>query len=77
MKIAFICVNYNNSNYTRDYINSALKFRNHCSLKVIIIDNASEKDDMSNSSGSGSNGKIPEYLSKPTIIMCNPNALVY
>ena len=46
MKIAFICVNYNNFNYTRDYINSALKFRNDCFLKIIIVDNASEKDDI-------------------------------
>ena len=21
--------------------------------------------------------KVPEYLSKPTVVMCNPNALVY
>ena len=46
MKIAFICVNYNNFNYTRDYINSALKFINDCFLKIIIVDNASEKDDI-------------------------------
>jgi hypothetical protein len=30
-----------------------------------------------NASESSSSGKIPEYLTKPTIIMCNPNALVY
>ena len=46
MKIAFICVNYNNSNYTKEYINSVLTFRNDCSLKIIIVDNASEKDDI-------------------------------
>jgi hypothetical protein len=28
-------------------------------------------------SESGIKEKIPEYLTKPTIIMCNPNALVY
>ena len=32
-------------------------------------------DSLINSEESGD--KVPEYLSKPTIIMCNPNALVY
>ena len=46
MKICFICVNYNNSNYTKEYVNSILKFKNDCSLKIIIVDNSSGKDDI-------------------------------
>tara|TARA_B110000027_G_scaffold45301_1_gene49820 strand:+ start:542 stop:1354 length:813 start_codon:yes stop_codon:yes gene_type:complete len=46
MKVAFICVNYNNSNYTKEYVNSILKFKNDCSLKIIIVDNNSGKDDI-------------------------------
>ena len=46
MKVAFICVNYNNSNYTKEYVNSILKFKNDCSLKIIIVDNSSGKDDI-------------------------------
>lgn len=46
MKIAFICVNYNNSNHTVEFIKSILKFKNECLYKVIVVDNASQKKDI-------------------------------
>jgi GT2 family glycosyltransferase len=46
MKIAFICVNYNNSNYTKEFVDSVLIFKKDCILKIIVVDNASEKQDL-------------------------------
>lgn len=45
MKIAFICVNYNNSKVTINYILNVLAIKKTHHLKIIIVDNASEKQD--------------------------------
>lgn len=44
----FIAVNYNNSNFTRDYIQSIneIILQSDDSIKIIIVDNASQKDDL-------------------------------
>jgi GT2 family glycosyltransferase len=41
MKIAFICVNYNNSKVTIEYILNLLSIKHEFNIKIIIIDNAS------------------------------------
>lgn len=48
MKLAFICVNYNNSNITKDYISSVLKIKENYNIKIIIVDNNSENSDYNN-----------------------------
>lgn len=48
MKTAFICVNYNNSKVTRDYILNVLGFKDTHDIKIIIVDNASRKEDVNN-----------------------------
>ncbi|WP_316790828.1 glycosyltransferase family 2 protein [Pedobacter frigoris] len=41
MRIAFICVNYNNSKITAQYIESVLAIRNEYDVKIVVVDNAS------------------------------------
>jgi GT2 family glycosyltransferase len=41
---AFICVNYNNSSFTIDYILNILEFQDYL-IKIIVVDNASEEKD--------------------------------
>lgn len=47
MKIAFICVNYNNHQITLNYINNVLRMAEGHEVKVIVVDNASNADDIS------------------------------
>ncbi|SNA70475.1 glycosyltransferase family 2 protein [Flavobacterium psychrophilum] len=46
MKIAFVCVNYNNSKITQEYILNVLALKQHHDLKIIVVDNASESNDV-------------------------------
>lgn len=48
MKIAFICVNYNNSKITYEYIKSILSIQGEHDVMIIVVDNASEEHDVSN-----------------------------
>ncbi|HEX8576506.1 MAG TPA: glycosyltransferase [Flavobacterium sp.] len=48
MKAAFICVNYNNSKITQEYIINILEIKHNYDLKIIIVDNASKEEDISN-----------------------------
>ena len=45
MKLAFICVNFNNSKTTKEYIKSILEINSFYFLEIIIVDNASSSDD--------------------------------
>ena len=45
MKVAFICVNYNNSKYTLDYISSLNKSSIH-EFEIIVVDNNSSEIDL-------------------------------
>ena len=47
MKVAFICVNYNNSKYTLDYISSLNKSSIH-EFEIIVVDNNSSEIDLVN-----------------------------
>jgi GT2 family glycosyltransferase len=46
MKIAFVCVNYNNSKFTQEYIYNILEIKEDYEVKIILVDNASEKSDI-------------------------------
>jgi GT2 family glycosyltransferase len=46
LKVAFICVNYNNSKYTIDYILNVLEIKQDFDVKLIIVDNASQESDI-------------------------------
>lgn len=46
MRIVFICVNFNNSKVTIDYILNVLEIKKDYDIKIIIIDNGSEKNDI-------------------------------
>lgn len=46
MKIAFICVNYNNSKITQEYIANVLDIKKKYDIKIIVIDNASKQSDV-------------------------------
>lgn len=46
MKIAFVCVNYNNSKITQDYIFNVLKIKGKNEVKVIVVDNSSQSHDV-------------------------------
>lgn len=46
MKAAFICVNYNNSKVTIDYILNVIEIKNTHDVKIIVVDNASQEDDL-------------------------------
>ncbi len=46
LKVAFICVNYNNSKYTIDYILNVLEIKQDLDVKIIIVDNASQETDI-------------------------------
>ncbi len=46
MKTAFICVNYNNSLITIEYINNVLEYSTIYKVEIIIIDNASNAQDI-------------------------------
>lgn len=48
MKVVFICVNYNNSKVTLDYILNVMKIQYNYDLKIIIVDNASQENDFNN-----------------------------
>ena len=47
MKVAFICVNYNNSKYTLDFISSLNKSSIH-EFEIIVVDNNSSEIDLFN-----------------------------
>lgn len=44
MKTSIIIVTYNNLNYTKDCIESILKYTDHNSYEIIVIDNNSSDD---------------------------------
>lgn len=46
MKVAFICVNYNNAKVTLQYINNVSTLKGEVDVKIIIVDNASKADDI-------------------------------
>jgi GT2 family glycosyltransferase len=46
MKIAFICVNFNNSKVTLDYILNIIEIKQNHDVKIIIVDNASHVNDV-------------------------------
>jgi GT2 family glycosyltransferase len=46
MKAAFICVNYNNSQVSVKYILNVLEIKQNYDIKIIIVDNASEENDI-------------------------------
>ncbi len=46
MKIAFICVNFNNHEVTLNYISNVLSVCNDHEVKIIVVDNASEMGDI-------------------------------
>ncbi|GAB3902924.1 glycosyltransferase family 2 protein [Mucilaginibacter boryungensis] len=46
MKVAFICVNYNNSKITQEYVKSVLNIKGSYEVIIIVVDNASEKHDV-------------------------------
>lgn len=48
MKAAFICVNYNNSKVTMDYIFNVIEINKTHDVKIIVVDNASQEDDLHN-----------------------------
>lgn len=46
MKIAFICVNYNNSKITQEYIENVLDINKDYDVQIIVVDNASQENDI-------------------------------
>jgi len=64
--IFFICVNYNNSNYTINYIDNVLSLKSlPKDAKIIVVDNNSEKEDIK---------KIKNHISnKPDIKLIQNN----
>ena len=46
MKTVFICVNYNNSRVTIDYILNVTAIKKEYDVKIIVVDNASEDSDV-------------------------------
>ena len=46
MSISFVCINFNNSKITKDYLLSVLAIKANYQIKIIIIDNASHKQDV-------------------------------
>ncbi|MES2651645.1 MAG: glycosyltransferase [Bacteroidota bacterium] len=46
MKIAFICVNYNNFEFTREYIKSIEAIKGGHEVTVVVVDNASDEKDV-------------------------------
>lgn len=46
MKVAFICVNYNNSKVTIEYIMNLIDIKQNFEVKIIIVDNASNESDI-------------------------------
>lgn len=46
MKVAFICVNYNNSKVTIEYILNVIEIKQNFDVKIIIVDNASHETDI-------------------------------
>jgi GT2 family glycosyltransferase len=46
MEIAFICVNYNNSKITLEYILNVIKIKQNHRVKIIVVDNASDIKDV-------------------------------
>ncbi|WP_316817960.1 glycosyltransferase family 2 protein [Pedobacter nyackensis] len=46
MKIAFICVNYNNVKFTKEYIDNVLKVKGTHKVTIIVVDNASNQSDI-------------------------------
>lgn len=46
MKTAFICVNYNNSKITQEYIKNVLEIKKDYEVKIIVVDNASQENDI-------------------------------
>ncbi|UFH46683.1 glycosyltransferase [Flavobacterium galactosidilyticum] len=46
MKAAFICVNYNNSKITQEFIRNILDLKKENDVKIIVVDNASEESDI-------------------------------
>lgn len=46
MKAAFICVNFNNSKVTIDYILNIQEIKKKYNIKIIIVDNASQESDI-------------------------------
>lgn len=45
IKIAFICVNFNNSDITLEYILNVIKIKGSYNVKIIVVDNASGLSD--------------------------------
>ncbi|MEO8234892.1 MAG: glycosyltransferase [Flavobacterium sp.] len=48
MKASFVCVNYNNSKVTQDYISNVLNIKNNHDVKIVVVDNASQNEDVNN-----------------------------
>ncbi|WP_026897733.1 glycosyltransferase family 2 protein [Daejeonella oryzae] len=46
LKIAFVCVNYNNSDITLEYILNVIKIKKSHEVKIIVVDNASAPGDI-------------------------------
>jgi GT2 family glycosyltransferase len=46
MKIAFICVNYNNSEITKAYIENVFGIKQDEDIDVVVVDNASASEDL-------------------------------
>lgn len=46
MKVAFVCVNYNNYKVTMNYIHSALNIVGSFDVRIIVVDNASRNEDL-------------------------------
>jgi GT2 family glycosyltransferase len=46
MKLAFVCVNFNNALVTNDYIKSILTIKNDYLVEILIVDNASCSKDL-------------------------------
>ncbi|MES2517798.1 MAG: glycosyltransferase [Bacteroidota bacterium] len=45
MKVAFICVNYNNASISISYIENVQKIKSNNNVKIIVVDNASKEGD--------------------------------
>ncbi len=46
MKVAFICVNYNNFSHTYEYIKSIEAIKSQHDVTIVVVDNASEDHDL-------------------------------
>lgn len=46
MKLVFVCVNYNNSEVTLNYISNVLGIKGDYDLKIVVVDNASNEVDV-------------------------------